>query len=54
MKAFYSFLVRSQKLGLFLSDGDANVVHIHRRTTAIKSENIFGIQVDWDGGRGSV
>jgi len=54
VKAFYSFLVRSQQLGLILSDGDANAVHIHRSTAAIKSEKVFGFQVDLGGGRGIV
>jgi hypothetical protein len=54
VKAFYSSLVSSQQLGLFLSDGDSNAVHIYRRTAAIKSENVFGVQVDLGDGRGSV
>lgn len=54
MKAFYSFLVRSHQFGLLLSDGDANYVHIRRRTAAIKSENVFGVQVDLGGELGSV
>jgi hypothetical protein len=54
VKALYSFLVRRQQLGLLLSDGDANAVHIHRRTAAIKSEKVFGVQVDLGGGHGSV
>jgi hypothetical protein len=54
VKAFYSFLLRSQQLGLLFSDGEANAVHIHRRTAAIKFEKVFGVQEDSCGGRGSV
>jgi hypothetical protein len=54
VKAFYSLLVRSRQFGLLLSDGDATAVHIRRRTAAIKSEKVFGVQVDLGGGRGSV